>query len=143
MCASSPWPAELRKFEAPASASLPDGQQRVLLGCDTAPSTMAASTRAPPTSLQASMLSARTSAEPARAVTGMAAVVRPASQVSTSGSPRYQSHRQKTLAESAYHVPSSQIDRDTAAMSNGISSSASGAAKASPARLAASARRNG
>ena len=56
----------------------------MLRGCATAPSTIAPSTRAPPNSFHASMVSARNSAEAANAVTGMAAVVRPASHVSTS-----------------------------------------------------------
>jgi len=103
----------------------------------------AASTRPPPSSLQASMLSASTSVEPASAVTGMAAVVRPASQASTWARPRYHSHRQKTLADSAYQLPMSQIERGTAAMSNGMSRQTRGAGKASPTTLAPSASRSG
>src|SRR5262245_6122962 len=104
---------------------------------------MATTTKAPPASFQASSVSARNSAAAVSAVTGTAAVVSPANQVSTWGSPRYHSHKQNTLAERAYQVASSQVGCDTALRSKGIASNASGAAPANATTLAPRASRSG
>src|SRR6185295_5554015 len=122
---------------------LPQGQSRAVGGCARAPSTMAPSTRTPPASFQASTASASNSTAATSAVMGTAAVVRPASHVSTWGKPRYQSQRQKTLAESAYQVASIQVDPEIAPTSNGSWSNASGAAQVNPTKLAPSASRSG
>ena|SRR5262245_8032830 len=104
---------------------------------------MATSTRAPPASFQASSVSARNSAAAGSAVTGTAAVVSPANQVSTWGSPRYQSHKQTTLAERAYQVARSHVGCETALRSKGIANKAKGTAPANPTKLAPSANRSG
>src|SRR5262245_42210706 len=104
---------------------------------------MAASTRAPPASFQASSVSARNSAAAVSAVSGTAAVVSPADKVSTWGNPRYQSHKQNTPAERAYQVARSHVGREIALRSTGIANRAKGAAPANPTKLAPSASRSG